>query len=422
MALTLFASAATAGIGEAKPLAINARSAVVMDMSDGKVLFEQNPDELIPPASLTKILTLYIVFEAVETGELRLSDSVPVSAYAASMSGSRMGIRAGRRVPLEELIKGMAVVSGNDACVAAAEYMSGSVDEFVRRMNARARQLGMTTSHFVTPNGLPAKGQLTTARDIAKLSVAYLTRFPDSLQIHSMQSYTYEKSSHHNANRLLGKCPGVDGLKTGFVCASGYNISATGKRGNVRILAVVMGAPTPHVRLVETGKLLEAGFRTRGLGVEDTNLTQMVGGRPNSSSAASVKRKRGSAGKAASVKAVSQKGRKQADVCRAVNPAAVKNVNAVTKKGTGKAEPADRNKAAGKKNGKKTSLQEGAAGTGVTTRTSVAVKSSASGASSASMKKTSAKGSSNTDSGKASPSSSRSNVKKKNGPAEKPTT
>jgi D-alanyl-D-alanine carboxypeptidase (penicillin-binding protein 5/6) len=233
-------------------------------MESGSVLYEQNPDDLIAPASITKILTLYLVFEAIKQGEVRLSDEVEVSRLAASASGSRMGLRAGTRVSLEELIKGIAVVSGNDACVAAAEHISGSVGRFVNRMNVKARELGMTRSHFMTPNGLPAAGQLTTARDIAKLSVAYLHRFPESLNIHSMQSYAYGRHCHHNANRLLGKCPGVDGLKTGFVCASGYNISATGKRNGVRILAVVMGARSAGVRCSEAEKLLEAGFRETG--------------------------------------------------------------------------------------------------------------------------------------------------------------
>lgn len=359
LVLIFLMSTATAGVGEASSLAINARSAVVIDMSNGKVLFEQNPGELIPPASLTKILTLYIVFEAIETGEIRLSDSVPISARAARTSGSRMGLRAGRRVPLEELIKGMAVVSGNDACLATAEYMSGGVDEFVKRMNEKARQLGMTNSHFMTPNGLPAKGQLTTARDIAKLSVAYLKRFPDSLEIHSMQSYTYEKSSHHNANRLLGKCPGVDGLKTGFVCASGYNISATGKRGDVRILAVVMGAPTPRVRMVETGKLLEAGFRSRGLGVEDADLVETLSARGVPSRAVSRKARRAPVAKAAPVEAAPKKAKASASAGK-TKKKADKNSKALTKKGTGKTEPVDRNKAANRKNGKKSSGQHDA--------------------------------------------------------------
>ncbi len=243
---------------------VNARSAVLVDMESGEILYEQNADQLIAPASITKILTLYLIFEAIKQGEVRLSDEVEVSRLAASMGGSRMGLSAGARVPLDELIKGIAVVSGNDACVAAAEHLSGSVGRFVSRMNVKARELGMTRSRFMTPNGLPADGQVTTARDIAKLSVAYLHRFPESLNIHSMQAYAYGRHAHHNANRLLGKCPGVDGLKTGFVCASGYNISATAKRNGTRILAVVMGARSAWIRCSEAEKLIEAGFRETG--------------------------------------------------------------------------------------------------------------------------------------------------------------
>ncbi|MHC1729959.1 MAG: D-alanyl-D-alanine carboxypeptidase family protein [Syntrophobacteraceae bacterium] len=243
---------------------VNARSAILIDMERGAVLYEQNADTLIAPASITKILTLYLVFEAIKEGQVRLSDMVEVSSRAGSTGGSRMGLRAHTRVPLEELIKGMAVVSGNDACVAAAEHISGSVERFVRKMNVKARELGMTNSRFMTPNGLPATGQVTTARDISKLSIAYLRRFPESLTIHSMTAYSYGKSSHHNANRLLGKCPGVDGLKTGFVCASGYNISATAKRSGVRVLAVVMGARNPWIRCSEAERLIEVAFREAG--------------------------------------------------------------------------------------------------------------------------------------------------------------
>ncbi len=250
---------------------VNARSAILLDMKNGRVLFEQNADYSIAPASLTKVLTLYLVFEAIKHGNISLTDKVVVSRRAASAVGSRMGLKAGARVPLGEIIKGMAVVSGNDACVAAAEHMSGSVERFVGKMNVKARELGMTRSHFMTPNGLPAEGQVTTARDIARLSVAYIHRFPEALAIHSMQSYAYGRRSHHNANRLLGKCPGVDGLKTGFVCASGYNISATARRNNTRILAVVMGAHNPWVRCSEAARLIEVGFRETGGPYNDLN-------------------------------------------------------------------------------------------------------------------------------------------------------
>ncbi len=241
--------------------AINAHSALLVDMGDGRILYEQDPDATIAPASITKVLTLYIVFEALRDGRLRPWENVHVSSRAAQTGGSRMGLKTGHIVPVEELIKGMAVVSGNDACVAIAEHMAGSVEEFVRIMNNKARDLGMTHSRFTTPNGLPSPGQYSTARDIAKLSVAYLRRFPESLNIHSMQSYTYRTTTHHNANRLLGTCPGVDGLKTGFVCSAGYNQSATCKRGETRLLAVVLGAPSPGVRASETARLLDLGYQ-----------------------------------------------------------------------------------------------------------------------------------------------------------------
>jgi D-alanyl-D-alanine carboxypeptidase len=156
----------------------------------------------------------------------------------------------------------MAVDSGNDACVAAAEHISGSVDEFVKKMNLKAKELGMTRSYFRNPNGLPAKGQVTTSRDMARLSVAYLQRFPESINVHSMRSYTYNCITQHNRNRLLGTCAGVDGLKTGWIVASGYNLIATAKRGDTRLVAVVLGAPNPNARTTETTRLIEGGFQS----------------------------------------------------------------------------------------------------------------------------------------------------------------
>lgn len=265
------------GLAGAAPFSVNSRSAILIDTRDNRVLYEKNADSLIAPASITKVLSLYLIFEAIRDGRARLWDNVNVSCRAASTGGSRMGLRAGDQVPLEEIIKGMAVVSGNDACVAAAEHFSGSVEQFVREMNIKARMLGMRNTVFMTPNGLPAKGQLTTARDISRLSLAYLHRFPESLNIHSMCTYTYRTETHRNANRLLGKCPGVDGLKTGFVCASGYNLAATAKRGDVRLLAVVMGAPSAGTRASETEKLLEYGFQLVGGGLPGIMEVQDTG-------------------------------------------------------------------------------------------------------------------------------------------------
>jgi D-alanyl-D-alanine carboxypeptidase len=255
---------------------LDTRSAILLDAADGQLLYEQNADFPIAPASVTKILTLYLVFDAIKQGRVHPSDRVSVSKRAANTGGSRMGLRAGRDVTLEELIKGIAVVSGNDAAVAAAEHLSGSVENFVVKMNLKAKELGMANSEFMTPNGLPAKGQVTTARDLAKLSLSYIRHYPEALHIHSLTSYTYCTSTHHNANRLLGTCPGVDGIKTGFVCASGFNLAATAKRGDVRLIAVVLGARSPWIRTIETDRLLEAGFQKLALDSRDTGSVEEI--------------------------------------------------------------------------------------------------------------------------------------------------
>lgn len=165
-------------------------------------------------------------------------------------------------MPLNELIKGISVVSANNACVAVAEYFGkGDATKFVVQMNAKAKKIGMANSQFKNPNGLPASGQISTARDIAKLSMAYLRTFPESLKVHSMTSHTYHGTTHRNANTLLRTYKGVDGLKTGFVCDAGYNITATAKRGDTRLLAVVLGAQNSAVRQKETARLLDFGFK-----------------------------------------------------------------------------------------------------------------------------------------------------------------
>ena len=172
-----------------------------------------------------------------------------------------MFVGIGTKVPLEEIIKGIAVVSGNDACVAAAEHISGSTDAFVAAMNVKAKQLGMEKSHFENPHGLPSDAQVTTAREMAMLDTAYLQRFPESLKYHSMREYSYNNISQYNRNHLLLKDSTVDGLKTGYVTAAGYHLSATAQRDGMRLLAVVMGAANPAVREREALKLLNFGFR-----------------------------------------------------------------------------------------------------------------------------------------------------------------
>lgn len=238
---------------------LDVKSAVVMEYGSGRILYEQNADMPIAPASVTKIMTMFLIFEEIEAGRATLDEQVSVSKKAAAQSGSKMHLKAKERVTVRDLLQGMAVASGNDACIAAAEHFGG-VPEFVARMNRKAADLGMQSTHFVNPNGLPAKGQLTTARDMLKLSTAYLRRFPKSLNYHSQKTMTHNRCEVRNANKLLGECDGVDGIKTGFVASSGFNIVATAKRGERRVIAVVMGAQNPKIRLEETETVLEAAF------------------------------------------------------------------------------------------------------------------------------------------------------------------
>jgi D-alanyl-D-alanine carboxypeptidase (penicillin-binding protein 5/6) len=246
--------------GKAPPAPI-LKSALVVNHNTGATLFAENPDQMIPPASLTKIMTLYLVFEDLQQGRVRVNDPVAVSGKAYATKGTTMFLEKGETVALIELIKGISVASANDAAQAVAEHLGGgSAANFVARMNGKARELGMTRTRFMNPHGLPAKGQVTTARDMMTLSRSYLDRFPESLTIHSMREYTYHNKILRNRNRLLAHYPGADGIKTGFVCASGYNIIATAKRDNVRMMAVVLGARTPKLRASETERLLDAGF------------------------------------------------------------------------------------------------------------------------------------------------------------------
>jgi D-alanyl-D-alanine carboxypeptidase len=246
--------------GSSKELYLNVKAAILVNMSTGQVYYEHNPDKTIAPASITKLLTLYLVREAMAQGKIASNTPIPVSSKAVTTGGSRMSLKRGEKVPLNELIKGISVVSANNACVAVAEYMgNGDPSKFVSEMNAKARKIGMTSSQFKNPNGLPASGQLSTARDIAKLSMSYLRTFPESLTVHSLTTHTYHGATHRNANSLLRTYQGVDGLKTGFVCASGYNITATAKRGNTRLRG--RGAGRPELRHPPEGDSQAARLR-----------------------------------------------------------------------------------------------------------------------------------------------------------------
>lgn len=237
----------------------NVKAVLVADYSTGRILYSQDADKRIPPASVTKIMTMYLVFDALAAGRAHLGDRIKISRRADKTGGSSMGLRQGETVTLDDLMRGMAVASGNDACVAIAEHFGG-VRNFVAMMNRKARALGMKSTRFVNPNGLPARGQLTTARDLLKLATSYLHHYPQSLRYHSTTVINHRGAVHGNTNRLLGRVDGMDGIKTGYVDASGYNIVATAKRGNTRIIAVVLGGRSKNARNNATARILEASF------------------------------------------------------------------------------------------------------------------------------------------------------------------
>lgn len=242
-------------------VSVNAKGAVLMDAITGQMLLEGNKDQKIEPASFVKVLTLYVVFDLIRSGRAKLSDEVFISQKAWKTGGSQMFIEVNNKVPLEALIKGIAVVSGNDACVAVAEHLYGSTENFVNVMNETAQKLGMKNSFFKNPHGLPDPQQYTTPYDMALLARHYIQDFPDALQYHSMLEFTYGGITQYNRNRLLRKDESVDGLKTGYIADSGYHLLATAKRGQRRLIAVVMGANNPNVREQEARKLLNYGYQ-----------------------------------------------------------------------------------------------------------------------------------------------------------------
>ena len=242
-------------------LQCDAQSALLMDGITGEVLYEQNSRLRIPPASFVKVMTLYVVFDAIRAGQLKMDDMVTVSEKAWRTQGSKMFIKVGDKVKVEDLMKGVAVASGNDACVALAEHVAGSEEVFVSKMNEKAKLLGMNDSQFKNSDGMPADGQYTSALDMAILSQHYIQDHPEALAIHSMVEFEYNGIKQGNRNTLLTKNIGVDGLKTGHIEESGYHLLATAKREGQRMIAVVMGCDKVKKRAPEAQKLLEYGFK-----------------------------------------------------------------------------------------------------------------------------------------------------------------
>ncbi len=240
---------------------VAAVSHILLDFHSGHVLDQHDADTRAEPASLTKMMTTYVVFQELKEGNVRLRDQVRVSEKAWRMKGSKMFIEVDKYVSVEDLLKGMIVQSGNDASVALAEFVAGSEDAFAQLMNQYAKRMGMIGSHFANSTGLPHPKHYTNARDMAILSRALIQDFPDEYQWHAVKQFSYNGITQQNRNKLLWRDETVDGIKTGHTESAGYCLAASALRDGMRLIAVVMGAKSESARVAETQKLLNYGFR-----------------------------------------------------------------------------------------------------------------------------------------------------------------
>ncbi len=240
---------------------LGANSYILVDFNSGYVLVESNPDMPVEPASITKVMTSYVVFTELAGGNINLADTVTVSETAWRTGGSRMFIEPSMQPTIEQLIKGMVIQSGNDASVALAEHLAGTEEAFAGLMNHYATQLGMTNSHFTNSTGLPHEDHYTTARDVAILSAALIEDFPEFYRWYSEKEYSFNNIRQHNRNNLLWRDPAVDGLKTGHTEAAGYCLASSAKRDGMRLISVVLGSGSESSRVNESQSLLNYGFR-----------------------------------------------------------------------------------------------------------------------------------------------------------------
>lgn len=259
-------------------------AAMVLDASDGHVLYERNGQAHLRPASTTKIMTAYLVFEALRDGRLSMDQRIPVSRNAAGQPRTNLGMMSSvmvrdpaipghkptrhkeerqtvTSITVENAIRGMLCHSANDAAVVLAEAIGGSEAEFVRMMNAKAEELGLANTHYANPNGLPAGSQVTTPEDLARLSRAVIRDFPENYALFDITSFTFNGVTYRNTNNLLGHYDGLDGIKTGWIATSGYNLAASARRGDTRVIGVVFGARSPVERRDDMTALLDFGFK-----------------------------------------------------------------------------------------------------------------------------------------------------------------
>lgn len=269
MALALPASLASAPALAGSLYAVPKYAAILINNNNGEVLYARQADAPRYPASITKVMTLYVAFEELAAGRLRDSDRISISRFAAGQPPSKLGLKPGQTISVRDAMGVIATKSANDIAVALAEHISGSQDAFAARMTGTARRLGMSRTTFRNASGLPNPDHVTTARDIATLSRALIRDFPDRYRLFSQVSYEYEGGEVGNHNHLLKTMPGVDGIKTGFTNAAGFTLAASAARDGTRLIAVVLGGPNRWLRDDNVSELLDTGFnvltrRSRG--------------------------------------------------------------------------------------------------------------------------------------------------------------
>jgi serine-type D-Ala-D-Ala carboxypeptidase (penicillin-binding protein 5/6) len=263
--LFTFSSAAQAAMDT------SAEHALLMDADSGQILWQKDGMTPMPPASMSKLMTLDILFQRLKDGRIKLTDTLPVSERAWRTQGSKMFVELGNHIAVEDLIRGIIIVSGNDACMVVAEGLGGTAENFVGMMNSRAKQLGLTQSHFVNPDGLPdPPGQMMSAEDLAKLARHIIRTYPEYYHYFSEREFTWHKIRQPNRDLVLDSLPGADGLKTGHTDAAGYGITISAKRGNQRLILVLNGLRYPQYnndyfpnikRAEEAGRVMEMAFR-----------------------------------------------------------------------------------------------------------------------------------------------------------------
>lgn len=254
------ASAANTILIPASP-SVAASSYMLLDFNSGKVLAEKNADLRLAPASLTKIMTVYVIFKELKSGHLTLDEKVTISKKAWQTPGSRMFVEVNKQVTIEDLLQGVIIQSGNDASVALAEHVAGDEATFSAMMNQHAEQLGMLNSHFENSMGLPRENHYTTAKDLSILTTAVIREFPEYYRWDSVKEFTYNKITQSNRNKLLWRDKSVDGVKTGYTEEAGYCMVASAKREEMRLISVVMGTVSANARANESQTLLNYGFR-----------------------------------------------------------------------------------------------------------------------------------------------------------------